>query len=395
MSVFVLGGERWAAGLDWMDRAGRAATARRAREHNRPFVVHWRDQTGFGPGGPESAEGLPSLAAALSAHVGVASFVALAAGQGGRFALVRVRDGTILADGDEVFDDREAALAAFERARRAGGWALLATPGLAEGAVDLDPPAPAPETELSAAPRTRLPAAAAAGFLVLLLGAGTAWHWQEPLRLWRAGPPPEPPKPPPEPQVLAEVDSVALIEGCRAAQAARPPWLPAWDLHSLSCEARFSDAILAPLHPQLAGRPALAARWTLPPDRPRPLHRQIAEARLADWPSAAVVEATAWAVAALPPVLRIAPTEPPTYRQLRRSLDRRLGTAGFALEYAPKERRVTLRTEHPLPLVAKMVGGIAGFEIVKLSREGGGWAFEGRPATPAPLSEAQFREAAR
>ena len=393
MSVVVLGGERWAAGLDWMDRAGRAATARRAREHDRPFVVHWRGQTGFGPGGPESVEGLPSLAAALSIHVGAASFVALARGQGGRFALVRVRDGTILADGDEVFDDMDAALAAFERARRAGGWAPYATPGLAEGAVDLDPPPPAPETKLAAAPRTRRPAAALAAFLVLLLGAGAVW--QEPLRRWHAGPPPEPPKPPPPPQVLAEVDSVALIEGCRAAQAARPPRLPAWRLHGMSCEARFSDAILAPLHPQLAGRPALAARWTLPPDRPRPLHRQIAEARLADWPSAAVVEATAWAVAPLPPALRIARATPPTYRALRRALDRRLGTAGVALEYAPKERRVTLRTGHPLPRIAELVAGVPGLEIVKLSREAGGWALEGRPATPAPLPETQFPEVVR
>ena len=390
MSVVVLGGERFAAGLDWMDRAGRSATARRARELGRPFVAHWRNQTGFGPGGPESVEGLPSLAAALSAHVGVASFVALAGGQGGRFALVRVRDGSILADGDEVFDDREAAVAAFERARKAGGWAPYATPGLAEGAVDLDPPAPA--AKLSAAPRARLPAAAAAGFLVLLLGAGAAWHWQEPLRRWRAGPPPEPPPPPAEPQVLAAVDGPALIEGCRAALAARPPWLPAWNLHSLSCEARFADAVLAPLHPQLAGRPALAARWTLPPGRPRPLHRQIAEARLADWPSAAVVDATAWAVAALPPALRIAPAEPPTYRRLRRSLDRRLGTAGVALEYAPKERRVTLRTGHPLPRVAALVAAVPGLEIVRLSREPDGWRLEGRAATPAALPESRFRE---
>lgn len=390
MSVVVLGGERFAAGLDWMDRAGRSATARRAREHDRPFVVHWRNQTGFGPGGPESVEGLPSLAAALSAHIGAGSFVALAGGQGGRFALVRVRDGSILADGDEVFDDREAAAAAFERARRAGGWAPYATPGLAEGAVDLDPPAPA--AKLAAAPRSRRPAAAA-GFVVVLLGAGAAWHWQESSRR----PPPEAPPPPAEPQVLAAVDSPALIEGCRAALAARPPWLPAWDLHSLSCEARFSDAVLAPLHPQLAGRPALAARWTLPPDRPRPLHRQIAEARLADWPSAAVVDATAWAVAALPPALRIAPPEPPTYRQLRRSLDRRLGTAGVALEYAPKERRVTLRTGHPLPRIAALAAAVPGLEIVSLSREPDGWRLEGRAASPSALPESRFRalEAAR
>ena len=87
MSVVVLAGERYAAGLDWMDRRGNAETARRAREYDRPFVVHWRSQTGYGPGEPESADGMPSLAAALSAHLDAASFVALVEGQGGRFAL--------------------------------------------------------------------------------------------------------------------------------------------------------------------------------------------------------------------------------------------------------------------------------------------------------------------
>ena len=396
MSVVVLAGERYAAGLDWMDRRGDAETARRAREYDRPFVVHWRSQTGYGPGEPESADGLPSLAAALSAHLDAASFVALVEGQGGRFALVRSRNGLILADGDETFDAREAAIAAFERARQAGGWGLHATPGLVEGAVDLDRPPPAEEHRLSAAPRVRSPAAplAAGGFLVLLLAAGAAWHWQDTLRRWYAGPPPVPPKqaPAPEPQVLAAFDPVALIEGCRREIERRPPWLPAWQLHSLTCEAAFADAGLAPLHPEIRGRPALAARWTLPGDRPRPLHRQIAEARLADWPSAAVVDATAWALAPLSPVLRIAAEEPPTFRQLRRVLDRRLGTAGVELRYAPKERRVTLRTGHPLPRIAALVAAVPGLEITSLSREGGGWRLEGRPLQPASLPESRFRE---
>ena len=49
---------------------------------------------------------------------------------GGRYALVKARGGAVLADGDEAFGDRAAALAAFERARDLG-WALHATPGLA------------------------------------------------------------------------------------------------------------------------------------------------------------------------------------------------------------------------------------------------------------------------
>ena len=44
----------------------------------------------------------------------------------GRYALIKVRDGAVLADGDEVFSNRDAAVEAFERAR-ALGWDLYAT----------------------------------------------------------------------------------------------------------------------------------------------------------------------------------------------------------------------------------------------------------------------------
>ena len=47
---------------------------------------------------------------------------------GRRYALVKARGGTVLADGDEAFEDRAAAIAAFERARPLG-WSPFAMPG--------------------------------------------------------------------------------------------------------------------------------------------------------------------------------------------------------------------------------------------------------------------------
>ena len=159
MSTVTVGGRAYAAGLYWLERRSAGATARTARRLGRPFYVHHGERTGFatggsgaerpdpaslnlvgsGPGGPgpeglgpegPDPAGLPALALALLAHLDGAFWMALVEdGGGARFALVKARDGAVLADGDEVFDGREAAVAAFERSRPLG-WALHATPGV-------------------------------------------------------------------------------------------------------------------------------------------------------------------------------------------------------------------------------------------------------------------------
>ena len=80
----------------------------------------------------------------------------------GLYALIKVRDGAVLADGDEVFTNRDAALEAFGRAR-ALGWDLYATPGLLSGGadrevtdLDVSSLAAAPENVLRRAPFTRI-----------------------------------------------------------------------------------------------------------------------------------------------------------------------------------------------------------------------------------------------
>ena len=119
----------------------------------------------------------------------------------GHYALIKVRDGAVLADGDEVFTNRDAALEAFGRAR-ALGWDLYATPGLLAGGadrevtdLDVSSLAAAPENVLrrapfsgnSARPHLSTGPAVAPPFIA---GVWIAWLQRDALLDWIAGPEP-------------------------------------------------------------------------------------------------------------------------------------------------------------------------------------------------------------
>ena len=303
MSTILINGQPFAAGLYWLERSGPAATARAARRFARPWCVHRAGQTGYA-GGAEgnTPEGLPALAPALVDSIESEFWMALVAGDAasgnstdtggtGRYALIKVRDGAVLADGDEVFTGRDAAVEAFERAR-ALGWDLYATPGLLAGGADRDVThldvsnlAAAPENVLRRVPFTGLRRGRMSLALLLsaaIAGVWIAWLQRDALLDWIAGPEPVvvAAAPPTDPDLAVAVDSAALIEACRRALIDYPPWLPAWRIESLACAARFSDPELAALRPELAGRAVMLVRWRLGPGHAEPLHRQLAEQHL-------------------------------------------------------------------------------------------------------------------
>ncbi len=135
MSVISVGRRRYAANLHWRERGGRRATARAARRLQRHWFVRDGGHTGFVAldiGG--SPDGLPALPLALQALIGGESWMALVEGDadsgGLRYALVKAPGGAaVLPHGEEVFDDRAAALEAFGRTQ-APGWTGYATPEL-------------------------------------------------------------------------------------------------------------------------------------------------------------------------------------------------------------------------------------------------------------------------
>ena len=415
MSVIHVGGRAFAAGLYWLERGGAGATARAARRLGRPWCVHHGERTGFAADDPaEDPGGLPALALALLASVEGAFWMALVEGDtdpsgGCRYALVKARGGSVLADGDEVFEDRAAAVAAFERARPLG-WSLFATPGLHDelggggtevAALDpaaLDEAAAGSSGLVRAASRRRWlrPASAVLG-VAALAAMAVLWFERDALTAWLSGPGTAAVAPAarPAPEVAVAVDGVALIAACREALIAHPPFLPGWRIERMACAARFADPELAGPVPDLAGRAALLVRWRLEDGHAEAVQRRVAERHLARWHAAAVAGARAWAAAPLGPVLRVIDAPAPAFVDLRRDVDRAFGAGGGRVGYgrgAGGGWTVRIDDYGPLRRLGPLVGNIDGLEITSLARgEDGPWRLEGRPAAPERIVASRLK----
>ena len=204
----------------------------------------------------------------------------------------------------------------------------------------------------------------------------------------------------PEPVVAVSIDGAALIAACRWALFENPPFLPAWEIERIACSARFADPDLAALRPELAGRPVLLVRWARAAGHAEAIARRLAESSLARWHAGAVADGRAWAAAPLAPVLKRVGTETPPFLELRADVDRAFGTGGARVAYARNAAGGwTVRIDDPGPLarLGPVAGGIAGLEILALSRGAGGpWRLEARPVAPetVPVSRLEALDAA-
>lgn len=410
--VLEFSGRAFVAGLFWADPG---EDADRAARRQRAWSVAWAGQTGWVPKDARlrGVTGVPSLAACVAGLVGSAAgrsergAVAALRADDDRVALVRIRDGTIVRGGDEVFETGEAAADSLGTAR-AEGAEVFGTPGaVADGGgfVELDPAELAGEGSAAGLERTgggssplrvaggslALLAVVAAGVWVVapgmvagLFGGGETSAVQAIVEQ--------------EADVLARIDSVALVEECGAAQVQWPPYLPAWEIRSIDCHGWFEEPELIGLRPELEGRAVMVVRWALPGQYVAALHRRIAEEHLGGWYLASVVETGAWAVMPLGPVLGRAEGEPSlSYLAFRREVDRHLGMQGARIDYAGESEAVavTVVLGHGLGRIARLVGDIPGFELVSLSRGGGGaWVLKARPVAGFEVRESVFRELA-
>ncbi len=407
-----MGGRRFAAGLYWLERAGGARLVRNARRFSRPFFVNLEAQTGYADAGGDPVD-TPSLAAALQAHIGSDFWMALMEGDDGRIALIRVRDGAVLADGDELFADRADALAAFDRARDIG-WTLHASPDLCaetacpERVYAIDPAAIGVRNSmlLAPVPFARLHRRHAAAALCLAAAAGAAiaaWQNRNALLALVAGAAPTVELPVvPEPSVPVAIDSAALIAACRQALIRRPPYLPAWRTSLVSCDGRFAEQALIAVRPELAGRAVLLVRWRLESGFSEPLHRRIAERHLSRWYAASVAGDRAWAVTPLAPVLRAWRRPARSAIAFRRDVDRGFGVRGAQIARQEASGSsgaagiVAIATARPLKEIARLAADIPDLEITRIFRPGEGhWHLTARPATPAAMPRPQFETLAR
>ncbi len=414
--IIEAGGRKYAAGLFWRDRRGPVGLLRDGLESawslgGGGWYVHVGGRTGFAEGppeGPQAPGAAPSLAAALTEHIGSKAWMALVEGAGDRYALLKAGDGGMLADGETVYTDRAEAVAAFEAAREVG-WPVYATRGLVGRAVDLDVETLEPSTDMMMRrtplagwrPRrlagTAALAAAAAGGVAAYVFKDEIWlRWAGPEETAEAAEEEQA-----ERTVVAAIDAGRLVDGCRAALALRPAALPGWETVEARCEASLSDPGLQAARPEMIDRPALVARWRLEAAHVRaaPVWRRVAERHLADgWYAAGVNAGDAWAAQPLPPVLFAVPEEwrPRGFLAFREAVDAVFGVGGAGLEYGVSEagggRSVSIRTALPAARIGVLVGRIADLEVTSLSRGGvGGWLVEGRQTAPALFLESRFK----
>ena len=401
MNVLTFNKRSFAVGLHWMERGSKAGVVAHAVNFNAPYFVHWEKQTGYLSGESDSPEGLPSLSLALLRVVPKKFFMALVQSDEGAYALVKVRDRAVQADGESVFTERGAAIEAFEKARTMG-YEPYATPGLVSGAETIDVAAIRGESDMTLAAvafsGVSGKRAAAQAACVCLVALGGWWLWGNWAHVWGMffKEEPAPFVAVPEERVDVVIDSVAFIQACRRARRDRQPWLAAWALVSLRCEARLDDATFLGVRPELAGQPVMLARWRLAAGHGETLHRQLAEARLGEWFSGGVNETAAWAMAPLPSVLKEAVRGAPPFLMLREALDLGLGPRGVSLGYekaGPGETQwtIVMTTRQGLGDVARLVAGIDGLELTSISLDaGGGWRLVGRPLAPISMTVSKF-----
>lgn len=414
MSVLTIGGQRFAAGLDWQREIvkGRAA-GRIAKERYRPWMVDVGEQTGF-VNGVDNPEGSRPLAAVLIARLARAgSWAAFveeeAKGEGPRrVAVLRGAGAVILPGGDTVFPSGEEAFAALGNLQ-GDQMHLVVTPGLVEFAPDAEVlgTETIAEGAANAPEMARAPAAGMSfgSFLLLLLliaGAGVGLLWwvagDDLLRMAGFGPK----KAKEEPLVEAVVRTNDFLQHCLTAMEARRVSMSGFNRLGVACHPRFAGAVSKVTPGSLAGQPVLEVFWVLREGLDPRVYVPLAQDMLKPWPIAFIDdEGTSAAFEALPVVVELYGAGEATWAEpaaFRRRLDMALALRGFELEYKDwgAEVEVELQTGRPLREAIAMLTAIEGLEVASVTwSPERNWVFAVKRTQPFHVRQSEFHALTR
>ena len=377
--LLTIGGRLYAAGLVWLiPRSGEGRkgwTMRQARQFGSTWYAPRTHQTGFWDGEEPGEFDGPARALAHEVEgsidtVGLGTWQALVECDGDRFAIVRGRTDEIFAKGDFVVDGVERALEVFGSD---GKWdAVYATPGVVEGARDLELGEVAEHCALRPVPlaraveRRRL-AAVAFGAVVLgalVYGGYLGWRLYEE---WRhQGAMKESAQ---VEEVIKEgVDVSVFLKRCDEARVKAPALPPMWERIYLGCHRKAEDI------DELGGRlpeGVLFGRWRRQGSANQAMSRRLVEKRLNEWDVGAVLVATAWAGMAVDAPIREWDGDQPSTVEFRRAVDRAVGTLG-AVTYAQTSQgfKAELSTRYPVSVVRERVAGIRWLDVLSFGRSG-------------------------
>ena len=418
MSVFLVGGERFAVGIEWEGELVKGRDASQLGwENGRPWTVDVGGQTGFLDGEGSPGKSRPLAGALRGLWRGEAgqeeSWIAAIEedrGEGDesgqRVAVVRCSRGVLLADGEAVFDTAGEAFEELAQAR-SETVALIVTRGLADRAPEAEIVEAAGIVEAAAdvavlaevrAPGRRGQVAKLVAGLVAIVcvgGAGAVYGpglvelgWDK----WIVG---KKELPPPPPSVDVVIDTAAFLGHCRDELDRREIRMTGFDRVAVFCRPAFSVGETgAPW--ELDGRAVLEVRWRLRKDLEPRVYRPLAERMLERWFWAGIRnEGNALAVSPLPRVMTPdAGTVQTSPRDFRGRIDRAFGMRGFEIEYpesgwgAPVE--VVLTTDRPFAEAVGLVGSVEGLEVVEAAFAEKTWRFEARRTRPRNMLESAF-----
>ncbi len=410
MSVLIIGGQRFAAGLDWQRELvkGRAA-GRIAKERYRPWTVDVGAQTGF-VNGVDNPEGSRPLAAVLISGLGReeswAAFVEEDGKREGprRVAVLRGAAGLILPGGDSVFASGEEAFGALGNLQ-GDRMHLAVTPGLVEFAPDAEvlgvetiAEGAASAPEMQRAPAAGMSVGSFVLVLVLMLGAAGGLLWwlagEDLMRMAGLGQK----EAREEPLVEAVVRTGDFLRHCQAAMDARRVSMSGFDRLAVACHPRFAQGVSKMAPAGLAGQPVLEVSWVLREGLDPRVYVPLAQEMLRRWPDAVIDDqGTSAAFMALPAVVELYSAEDATWAEpaeFRRRLDMALALRGFELEYRDwgAEVEVELQTGRPLREAVAMLTAIEGLEVASViwspDRD---WVFAVRRTQAFHIRKSEFR----
>ena len=402
MSILAISGEAWAAGLLWIPRKRGGGLEHHARANAAVAFAHTPRQTGLAGAEDGDPVGTVSLAAALQEHLAAQSWIAVVAADDGRIALIRCNAGRFdERAGDEVYASSDEVKRLLEAPT--SGYEIFASPSLdIDGATPLDLSTVGITDDMRLQPAPEAPATAGALRIVANLAvaglvAFAAWDYRR--DVWEIFFPP-PPAPAVtvegERELVAAIDSTALLAACDEALQAIPPGLPAWSLDEATCWAELVEAPVLQEIPDLHGRAALVLRWTLKSGHDIEIHRRLVEALFPLQRHVGFVHGTgAWAVTELGPVItEVDAAARPIFLDLRAEIDRRLGPWASAIAYSRGEAdewTIAITGTGPLARARKALDPVAGIEVLSLSRNAAGeWQIAARPLRPRVLLESTF-----
>ncbi|MCP4526812.1 MAG: type 4b pilus protein PilO2 [Aestuariibacter sp.] len=367
--------------------------------------VKMGEQIGYFNG--EEANGLVSAAALVFKALNneTESWTALIECDEGNYLIVSAAKGQLLVDGDQVFGERQVAVAQFEKSFERSWDHIYSTPGFAFEAEDFELDGIVLNEEqdfsLSARPFTSRATRRAGKITVFslvfaLLGWGAYDNREIILSPFKDKPVQKKvvQRPKKKEIINTVTDTIKFVERCDRQIKSHSSKLINWTVSKTACYTYGNSEEFPPVLQQHTSKPVLVVVWNS--NGPlKPIRRILAEKQLTNtWPVAGVKEGQAKALQPLGFLRKQYEGGKTSFSGFRREIDTHIGPITKTLSYQSDQSpwRVEFSTGYPLVTLAERLRKVPALEVVAIENTGNQWRISGQYNSPVPVEAGQFYE---